>query len=84
MLYLPSRGCKGLLADFREGDEADAVGLLTQERLADWLPQNRDIDVYFLGPKAFMTQVKSSLAALGVPGEQCKYEFLGPASALAA
>lgn len=68
----------------REGDEADAVGFLTQERLADWLPRDRDIDAYFLGPKPFMAQVKSSLAALGVPGEQCRYEFFGPASALAA
>lgn len=68
----------------REGDEADAVGFLTQERLAGWLPQDRDIDAYFLGPKPFMAQVKSSLAALGVPGEQCRYEFFGPASALAA
>jgi nitric oxide dioxygenase len=68
----------------REGDEADAVGFLTRERLAGWLPQDRDIDAYFLGPKPFMAQVKSSLAALGVPGEQCRYEFFGPASALAA
>lgn len=68
----------------REGDKADAVGFLTQERLAGWLPQDRDIDAYFLGPKPFMAQVKSSLAALGVPGEQCRYEFFGPASALAA
>jgi len=67
----------------REGDEADAVGFLTRERLAKWLPQDRDIDAYFLGPKPFMVQVKSSLAALGVPGEQCRYEFFGPASALA-
>lgn len=66
----------------REGDEADAVGFLTRERLAGWLPQDRDIDAYFLGPKPFMAQVKASLAALGVPGEQCRYEFFGPAAAL--
>ncbi len=68
----------------REGDEADAVGFLNRQTLEAWLPAERDIDAYFLGPKPFMAQVKSSLAALGIPGEQCRYEFFGPASSLGA
>jgi len=66
--------------------DADATGLLTQERLAQWLPAaagaTRDLDAYFLGPKPFMASVKRSLLALGVPAAQLRYEFFGPASAL--
>lgn len=63
-------------------DGADAIGFLSQEHLAQWLPQTRDVDAYFLGPKPFMALVKRSLQALGVPETQTRYEFFGPASAL--
>ena len=65
------------------GDGANAVGMLNQAQLAQWLPANRDVDAYFLGPKPFMAVVKRSLAALGVPEKQSRYEFFGPAVALA-
>ena len=55
---------------------------MSREQLAEWLPENRDLDAYFLGPKPFMAQVKRHLQELGVPGEQCRYEFFGPASQL--
>ncbi|MGF6152281.1 NO-inducible flavohemoprotein [Pseudomonas fluorescens] len=61
---------------------ADKVGLLSQELLADWLPQERDLDAYFLGPKGFMAAIKRHLKALGVPEKQSRYEFFGPAAAL--
>ncbi len=60
----------------------DAVGLLDQARLEQWLPEERDVDVYFLGPKAFMKAVKRQLKAAGVPEKQSRFEFFGPASAL--
>lgn len=63
-------------------DQVDAVGLLDQQRLADWLPASRDLDAYFLGPKPFMAQVKRQLKALGVPEAQTHFEFFGPAAAL--
>ncbi|MBA4246528.1 MAG: nitric oxide dioxygenase, partial [Pseudomonas sp.] len=66
----------------RQGDEADAEGFLSRELLEQWLPAERDLDAYFLGPKPFMAQVKRHLQALGVPAEQSRYEFFGPASAL--
>ena len=66
----------------RDGDQADATGYLSQELLEQWLPAERDLDAYFLGPKPFMAQVKRHLQALGVPAEQSRYEFFGPASAL--
>ncbi|VVN71797.1 NO-inducible flavohemoprotein [Pseudomonas fluorescens] len=61
---------------------ADQVGLLSQEQLADWLPEERDLDAYFLGPKGFMGVIKRHLKALGVPEKQSRYEFFGPAAAL--
>ena len=65
------------------GDAAPhAVGRLDQARLAEWLPQDRDVDAYYLGPTPFMRSVKKSLAALGVPASQSFHEFFGPASAL--
>lgn len=66
----------------RSGDVADATGFVSDTQLAQWLPAHRDVDVYFVGPKPFMSQVKRSLAALGVPASQCHHEFFGPASAL--
>ena len=65
-----------------QSDRADATGFLTLERLSGWLPAERDLDAYFLGPKPFMAQVKKHLKTLGVPDGQCHYEFFGPASAL--
>ncbi|MCE5983299.1 NO-inducible flavohemoprotein [Pseudomonas wadenswilerensis] len=61
---------------------ADAVGLLSADQLGQWLPQERDVDAYFLGPKAFMASIKRHLKGLGVPEQQSRYEFFGPASAL--
>jgi nitric oxide dioxygenase len=66
----------------RADDQPHAVGFLSQEQLAAWLPEERDLDAYFLGPKPFMAQVKKHLHALGVPEQQSHYEFFGPASAL--
>lgn len=71
---------------YAEADEAahvDAVGLLDQHLLGEWLPRERDVDAYFLGPKPFMAAVKRQLLALGVPEQQTRYEFFGPAAALA-
>lgn len=66
----------------RPGDGADAHGRLTLERLKAWLPAERDLDAYFLGPKPFMAALKRNLRALGVPEAQTRYEFFGPAAAL--
>ncbi|MBC9250653.1 nitric oxide dioxygenase [Pseudomonas alcaligenes] len=68
----------------RAEDQAHASGFLTRELLDAWLPAERDLDAYFLGPKPFMAQVKRHLRELGVPQEQSHYEFFGPASALEA
>ncbi len=61
---------------------ADTLGLLSQDQLAQWLPEQRDLDAYFLGPKSFMVAIKRHLKALGIPEQQSRYEFFGPAAAL--
>ena len=61
---------------------ADSLGVLTQDQLAQWLPEQRDLDAYFLGPKGFMAAIKRHLKALGIPEQQSRYEFFGPAAAL--
>jgi nitric oxide dioxygenase len=67
----------------RKGDgEAHAIGYLNEAILHKWLPATRDLDVYFLGPVAFMKAVKKSLKAIGVPDGQSRCEFFGPAMTL--
>lgn len=67
----------------RARDKADATGFLSTDLLTRWLPeQRRDIEAYFVGPKPFMALVKRQLRELGVPEDQCSYEFFGPAAAL--
>ena len=61
---------------------ADKVGMLDQALLGEWLPQQRDVDAYVLGPKGFMGAIKRHLKALGVPEQQSRYEFFGPATVL--
>ena len=46
------------------------------------MPEDTNVDAYFLGPKPFMACVKRELKTLGVPETQTYYEFFGPASAL--
>lgn len=66
-----------------EDAAADGFGYLDEARLDQWLPETRDVDVYFLGPVPFMKAVKKHLKAVGVPESQSRYEFFGPASSLA-
>jgi nitric oxide dioxygenase len=66
-----------------QSPQPHATGYLNPQQLAKWLPETRDVDAYFLGPKPFMKAIKSQLAELGVPATQTHYEFFGPAEALA-
>ncbi|KAF1007147.1 MAG: Flavohemoprotein [Luteibacter sp.] len=67
----------------RDGDpEPNASGFLDRALLAAWLPHPDAMDAYFLGPKAFMRNVRDALRELGVPDARAKYEFFGPAASL--
>jgi nitric oxide dioxygenase len=59
-------------------DHPHARGFVTKELLASRLPADRDVDLYFLGPKQFMQSVFQSAKQLGIPPQQIKFEFFGP------
>jgi nitric oxide dioxygenase len=71
-------------ADHPESDARapHAVGRIGREQLEAWLPETRDVDVYYLGPVSFMQSMRTHLRALGVPESQSHLEFFGPASSL--
>ena len=68
----------------RAGDAPHATGRITKELLAQHLPGDRDVDLYFLGPKPFMQSVYANGLALGVPQTRLRYEFFGPLETLQA
>lgn len=63
-------------------DAGQPQGLFDQAKLAALLPAERDLDVYLLGPRAFMQSCYASLRALGVAAERIRYEFFGPLEAI--
>ncbi|WP_431103744.1 NO-inducible flavohemoprotein [Roseateles noduli] len=66
----------------RDGDEPHEIGYVTDALLARHLPEDRDVDLYLLGPKPFMQAVYRAGRSLGVPAGQLRYEFFGPAEEL--
>lgn len=65
-------------------DRAHAEGFITRELLASRLPQDRNVDLYFLGPKPFMQAAHRYAHELGIPAQQIRYEFFGPLENLSA
>lgn len=59
-------------------DHPHARGFVNRNLLTEWLPDNRDVDLYFLGPRPFMRQVWQLTRELGIPEGQVFYEFFGP------
>ena len=56
---------------------------LSADTLAAQLPDDRNVDVYFIGPKPFMQAVYSMGRTLGVLPERLRCEFFGPLEAIA-
>lgn len=65
-------------------DRADSEGFIDKEKLTRLLPEDCDVDLYFLGPKPFMQSVWSLASDLGIPEGQIRYEFFGPLETLRA
>jgi ferredoxin-NADP reductase len=60
-------------ADDREGRDYDATGRMGIEGLGEWgVP--RDGDFYMCGPPGFMGDLRTCLAAWGVPGDRIRSE----------
>lgn len=63
--------------------QPDAVGMPSVEQLHQWMPEDRNVEAYFLGPKPFMAFMRRALRDMGVPDGQAHYEFFGPVEELA-
>ena len=63
------------------GSGADHQGYLDQTVLSQWMMQ-ADAEVYFCGPKPFMTAINTQLLQLGFKDEQLHYEVFGPSTRL--
>jgi nitric oxide dioxygenase len=63
-------------------DVVDHRGFVDEALLAQYLPADRRVDVYFLGPKPFMAGVRKALRRLGVADDRLHFEFFGPLEAL--
>jgi nitric oxide dioxygenase len=61
-----------------------AEGFVTADMIAAQLPDDRDVEFYFLGPKPFMASMLKITRELGVPPSQVHYEFFGPTEELEA
>jgi len=68
----------------RPQDRPHAVGRVDAALLADQLPADRDVDLYFLGPKPFMQSVHAASLAAGVAPTRLRWEFFGPLEPLMA
>jgi nitric oxide dioxygenase len=66
----------------RPGDCPDAVGRIDRDLLARFVGGDSDVDLYFLGPKPFMSAIYAHGRAIGVPESQLRYEFFGPSENL--
>ena len=63
-------------------DVYHAEGYIKESMLAELLPENHDVDFYFLGPKPFMKAVNRMAENLSIPPKQVHYEFFGPLESL--
>ncbi|PCH63271.1 MAG: NO-inducible flavohemoprotein [SAR86 cluster bacterium] len=69
----PSSDCSGYVE-----------GFINSELIGKALAGQTDVDLYFLGPKAFMQSAVKIAKALGIPQAQQYFEFFGPKQDLAA
>lgn len=63
-------------------DVCHAQGYIEESMLAELLPDSRDVEFYFLGPRPFMKAVNRMAENLSIPPQQVHYEFFGPLESL--
>jgi nitric oxide dioxygenase len=66
---------------YESDDGGNHRGYLTKDVLKKWLPED-EADVYFCGPKMFMSEVNRLCQALGYEEDQLHYEVFGPTTKL--
>ncbi|MBB6460151.1 NO-inducible flavohemoprotein [Flammeovirga kamogawensis] len=65
-------------------DKGVQAGFIDISFIKDNVPNYKEAEYYFCGPKLFMKNIINLLAVLGVPEEQINFEFFGPAEELKA
>ena len=66
---------------FEQDNHGDHQGLISHNELKKWV--NTELsDVYYCGPKPFMEELQTQLAALDVPGSRQHFELFGPSTSL--
>ena len=60
-----------------------ANGFINRDMIQKQLPDDLDVEFYFLGPKPFMASVLKIAKEIGLPETQIHYEFFGPEEELA-
>lgn len=61
-----------------ETDQPHHEGFINRAVLESRLPEDHNVDFYFLGPKPFMQAVNGFAKELGIPQQQVRFEFFGP------
>ncbi len=62
-------------------NHGDHQGYITKKQLEDWI-DTENSDVYYCGPKPFMSQLNLALSKLDIGEERQHYEIFGPTTAL--
>jgi len=50
-------------------------GFLTLDRIAAWIPEWREADVWFCGPRGFGTSLRDAMTAAGLPADRFRQEL---------
>ncbi len=67
-----------IYSDKSSSGKCDYRGFVTKDIIAEQLPDNKDVDFYYLGPLPFMKSVNRIARELEIPSHQVHYEFFGP------
>ena len=71
-----------IYSEATESCQPNAKGFIDLSILEKEIGEERDVELYFLGPKPFMNAMYHFAPKLGIPDENVHFEFFGPAEAL--
>lgn len=77
--FIHTSESNGAVGSANEAASVDAVIAALPPSVAASLA---DVDAYIVGPKGFLRAMRKGLIAKGVPTEQVRFEFFGPAASL--
>ncbi|WP_435234803.1 NO-inducible flavohemoprotein [Psychromonas sp. PT13] len=71
-----------IYSEATESCQPNAKGFIDLSILEEQIGDDRDVELYFLGPKPFMNAMYHFIPKLGIPDENVHFEFFGPAETL--